>query len=403
MAPAVRGRRPEVLFVGHEASRTGAPLMLLYFLRWIRENTDLTFEVVLLDGGPLVDELRKLGPVRVLSDLRDRRASRWLVWARLDRQAAMVRGVLARRWLSHLRAVPTIYCNSVSSLRVLRLLGRSPRVVISHVHELQGALGMPGTEDDRRLLQTQADWVVAASDLVADYLVRQHGIAPERVVRHYEFIEVDAFLAQVPEQVADLRSELGIPPDAAVVGAVGVTEARKGPDLFLMLAMSFRRRDLGRPLHLVWVGANPDTRETRWLKHDIEKSGLADTVHLVGPQAVPAPWFELFDAFALTSREDPFPLVCLETSLLGTPMVCFDNTGMSEFAGDGDCGFVVPYLDIEAMADRVQQLLTDATLRADVGRRAAARVRALHDVSSAAPALFADLEAWRHGSGSTGG
>ena len=397
-----RGAPVDVLFVGHEASRTGAPLMFLYFLRWLREHTDLRFEIVLVEGGPLVDDFAAVAPTVVLADLREHPLSRALVAARLDRQAALVRGALARRRLAHLRSVGTVYCNSVVSLRMVHLLGAAPRLVIAHVHELMGALGMPRSDADRRLLTETANWVVAASDLVRDYLVDEHGLDPTRVVRHYEFIEVDAFLAKVPKTSTDLRAELGIPAGAAVVGAVGVTESRKGPDLFLSLAQSFRERDLGRPVHFVWVGAQPDTEETRWMRHDLDKAGLSDIVHVVGPQAVPAPWFQLFDVFTLTSREDPFPLVCLESSLLGTPIVCFDNTGMAEFAGDGECGFVVPYLDLKAMGDRVVALLEDDELRRSVGERAAAAVRDRFDVGAGAPALYADLERWRSGAGRDG-
>lgn len=384
----------DTLFVGHEASRTGAPLMFLYFLRWLREHTDLRFEIVLVEGGPLVEAFAEVAPTTVLADLRDHPLSKALVAARLDRQAAMVRGALARRRLAHLRGVSTVYCNSVVSLRMVHLLGRRPPLVVAHVHELMGALGMPQSEPDRaRLLE--ADHVVVASDLVRDYVVGEHGVDPARIARHYEFIEVDAFLAQVPTERVDLRARLAIPADAAVVGAMGVTESRKGPDLFLNLAQALRRRDLGRPVHLVWVGATPDTEETRWMEHDLTKAGLGGIVHVVEPQAAPAPWFELFDVFALTSREDPFPLVCLESSLLGTPIVCFDNTGMAEFAGDGDCGFVVPYFDVEAMADRVVALLEDPALRDAVGERASAAVRERFDVGAGAPALWADLARWR--------
>ncbi|MCB1015623.1 MAG: glycosyltransferase family 4 protein, partial [Acidimicrobiales bacterium] len=304
------------------------------------------------------------------------------------------RAALARRALAHLRDVPVVYCNSVISLRMVHLLGEKPPVVVSHVHELMGALEMPNSDSDRERLRTLPDEIVVASDLVGDYLVDRHGIDRARLSRHYEFIEVDAFLDAVPPTSGDLRAELGIPADAAVVGAMGVTEARKGPDLFLSLASAFRRRDLGRPVHFVWVGARPDTEETRWIEHDVDKAGLDDVVHVLPPQAVPAPWFQLFDVFALTSREDPFPLVCLESSLLGTPIVCFDNTGMAEFAGAGECGFVVPYRDVEAMADQVEALLRDDGLRSAVGERAAQRVRDRHDVLVAAPALWADLQRW---------
>lgn len=386
--------RPTVLFVGHEATRTGAPLMLLYFLRWLREHTDLSFEVLLLDGGPLVDDFAAVAPVIVLSDLRDHWSSRALRAIGLHGVASQLRSVQARWRCAHLRSASTVYCNSVPSLRVLRLLGRRPRTVVAHVHEMHGALGMPGTEGDRNLLQTRADHVVAASDLVARYLVTEHGIDPDKIVRHYEFIDVRAFLDQVPAAPVDVRGHLGLPEDAAVVGAAGVTEARKGPELFLQLALALRRRGGGRPVHLVWVGSTPDTHETRWILHDLEKAGLGDVVHFVGLQVHPASWFAQFDVFVLTSREDPFPLVCLESSLLATPIVCFDNTGMAEFAGDDERGFVVPYLDVEAMADRVEALLADPAARAAVGERASARVRSAHDVSSGAPALWADLEGW---------
>jgi hypothetical protein len=41
-----------VLFVSHQASRTGAPILLLHFLRWLRANTS-NFEIVVRLGGEL--------------------------------------------------------------------------------------------------------------------------------------------------------------------------------------------------------------------------------------------------------------------------------------------------------------------------------------------------------------
>lgn len=392
-----RRAAPDVLFVGHEASRTGAPLMLLYFLRWLRANTDLDIALVLLDGGPLVDDYAEVAPTRVLSDLRESRWSRALERYRARPVASLLRSVVARRWCAPFRAAPLVYCNSITSVRLLGLLGAGPRTVVSHVHELEQAISVQMPAADRSVLFNGVDWYVAASDLVKENLVENHGVDPDRVARHYEFIEVDRFLDAVPDEVADLRERLAIPADAAVIGAVGVAEPRKGPDLFLDLAMDFRRREVGRPVHFVWVGADPAGEGTRWMTHDVDKAGLGDIVHVLGSQAVPAPWFQLFDAFVLTSREDPFPLVCLESSLLGTPIVCFDNTGMAEFAGDGECGYVVPYLDVHLMADRVEALLRDPALARAVGARAAAEVRAHHDVGFGAPRLHDDIEAWRRG------
>ena len=45
-----------ILFGCHEPSRTGAPILLLNFLRWLRAHTDYEIQVVLLRDGDLVDD-----------------------------------------------------------------------------------------------------------------------------------------------------------------------------------------------------------------------------------------------------------------------------------------------------------------------------------------------------------
>ena len=53
----------KILFVTREAARTGSPLNLLRFLRWLRMNTAQEFEVLVAKDGPLVADFAKLGPV----------------------------------------------------------------------------------------------------------------------------------------------------------------------------------------------------------------------------------------------------------------------------------------------------------------------------------------------------
>jgi glycosyltransferase involved in cell wall biosynthesis len=395
------GRAPEVLFLGHEASRTGAPLMFLYFLRWLREHTDLAFEVVLVDGGPLVDDFAALARTTVLADVvGDEYLTRTL---NLDEPFPGRAGRAHRKRLEaaveHLRGVPLVYCNSITAPMALTLFGppQPARKVVTHVHEMEAGFRVMGPRV-AGIVTGLTDEYVAASDRVGRALVEQLHVDPAHVTRHYEFIDVDAMAGTPPteEAVRAARESCGIPQGVPIVGSMGVTEWRKGPDLFLLLARLVDQRAPERDVHFVWVGAR-EVPTTEHLRTDIAGVGLADRVHLLGPEPNPARWFALYDVFTLTSREDPFPLVCLESSLLGTPIVCFDNTGMAEFAGDGDCGFVVEYLDVEAMADRVLALLDDPGLRQEVGGRAARRVRAEFGIDHGAPALYRDLERWRAG------
>jgi hypothetical protein len=43
----------KILFISHSAGRTGAPLMLLNFLTWVKENSDITFEALLKTSDEL--------------------------------------------------------------------------------------------------------------------------------------------------------------------------------------------------------------------------------------------------------------------------------------------------------------------------------------------------------------
>ena len=58
----MRPSSPSILFVSHDASRTGAPMALLTFLRWFRANTDYRFEVLLGSGGALEPAFEALAP-----------------------------------------------------------------------------------------------------------------------------------------------------------------------------------------------------------------------------------------------------------------------------------------------------------------------------------------------------
>ena len=51
-----------ILFISNEASRTGAPILLLHLIRWILENTSIRCSVLLGHGGPIEDDFRKLVP-----------------------------------------------------------------------------------------------------------------------------------------------------------------------------------------------------------------------------------------------------------------------------------------------------------------------------------------------------
>jgi len=100
----------------------------------------------------------------------------------------------------------------------------------------------------------------------------------------------------------------------------------------------------------------------------------------------------IFDAFCLTSREDPFPLVVLEAASLEKPVLCFAEAGGPPEFVENHCGFVLPYLDVAAMSARIVELIENPSLRDELGRRARAKVLERHDVEVVAPRIMNIIE-----------
>ncbi|MCB1018011.1 MAG: glycosyltransferase family 4 protein [Acidimicrobiales bacterium] len=384
-------RRPRVLFVSHQATRTGAPAVLLSFLRWLAEHGDVDAEVLLWRDGPTEPDFRAVAPVHVAGRLdrgsRVELLERNLPVVGLDGVARRLARARLRPRLKDLRGYDLYWLNCAESAHCLDHLPDVDGLVVSHVHELAMAIAFAlPDEDERRRWIGATDHFVAVADRVRDNLVDQEGVDPAIVSRHYEFVDADAVTAPPRTGAAELRRRLGVPAGAAVVGAAGTQEWRKGTDLFLQLARQLPSTADG-PVHLVWVGGGPATVEIERLAHDLEAAGLADRVHFVGEQSDAVDWYRMFDVLVLTSREDPYPLVCLEAGLVGTPVVAFDNGGMVELL-DGENGVVVPALDVEAMAAAVADLLGDPERRRRMGERLAADVRSRHDTAVAAPRLY---------------
>jgi glycosyltransferase involved in cell wall biosynthesis len=382
-------RRP-VLFVSHDASRTGAPILLLHFLRWLKNNSELPFRVLLREGGPLTSEFKAVAQVTLLTDWK---AGVPGIPARMQRRWTLRR--LARR-------AGLIYCNTITNGLIMPQLAASNQAIVTHVHELETTIRNYGVENFRNVTRHSRGYV-ACSEAVKTNLVKSHSIREDRVDVIHEFVDASALSLSTSRSAhSTLRREIGVPDRALIVAGAGLTSWRKAPDLFVLLARAVVTAANELPVHFVWIGgAAPGSRSHNELLHDLQRLGLTGRVHFLGPRTNVIEQFSAIDVFAMVSREDPFPLVCLEAASTGAPIVCFDDAGGTKEFVERDCGFIAPYMDVDAMAGHVLSLLRSEQLRQQLGLRAAEKVRERHTISVAAPKLLKVIERQlRHNSAS---
>jgi glycosyltransferase involved in cell wall biosynthesis len=355
-----------IVFVSHDAANSGAQRILINLIEWLRDNRGVRPRIVLRRGGSLAPEFRRLGSVLEMD------SSLGSNWERTKEELIS--------FCSESNSL--IYVNTLVPGDVAKKLSELKLPIITHVHELEHAIERWCVREDIQALLELTDHFIAASPPVARNLENTHGVTPTKITTIYEFIKCQQ------DNVFDkgaIKRERQFSEEGFIILGCGTTDWRKGPDLFVEVAAETKRLGLEGG-YFFWIGA--DTGELQTLEARVRKLGLEDRVRFLGEVQDARSYFSAGDLFLLTSREDPFPLVCLEAADAGLPIVCFDQAGgMPDFV-ENDAGYVVPFEDTKAMAEKVIFLYRNPEERARRGAMACHKVRARHDMSIAGGQIF---------------
>lgn len=155
-----------------------------------------------------------------------------------------------------------------------------------------------------------------------------------------------------------------------VVLSVGRLVEKKGHAT--LLAAAARLVECGIDFRLRIAGEGPEWPVLQRLVHRLE---LSDRVVFLGPlsESEVRAEHDRADVFALASQplengdRDGIPNVILEAMAQGIPVVSTSTEGATEAVVDGESGLLAPPGDVDALADRLARLLSDAGLRATLG------------------------------------
>jgi glycosyltransferase involved in cell wall biosynthesis len=125
------------------------------------------------------------------------------------------------------------------------------------------------------------------------------------------------------------------------------------------------------PARLVVIGEGPERGAAARLAADL---GVAERVDFAGEQLDLVPWLSAAHLLLLPSAQESFGLAALEAMACEVPVVASRVGGLSEIIDDGVTGFLCDPDDLDGMAARGIQVLSDPSLAARVGHAAATRV-----------------------------
>jgi glycosyltransferase involved in cell wall biosynthesis len=125
-------------------------------------------------------------------------------------------------------------------------------------------------------------------------------------------------------------------------------------------ALSLVRGDV-REARLVIIGDGPDRAR---LDDVVRREHLHEAVHFAGRMSLPHMVQQLNKShvFLNASPKEGWGLTVVEANACGVPVVGSDVPGLRDSIQDGVTGFLVPYGDVEAFAEKTAALLKDKIL-----------------------------------------
>jgi glycosyltransferase involved in cell wall biosynthesis len=375
---------PATVVYVQPSSEVGGSDIALFRLVGALDRSRFRPVVVLPGDGPLVASLRAANvPVRFVPmlQLRPIRDPVYQLRFALGFWPAVIR--LAR--LIQRERAQVVHSNSLYTLYGMwasRLVGR-PHVW--HIREIPS-----GPESIRRALATVvrrgARRVVPMTYAVAELFGPREGLGPS-IVPIPDGIDVAEFHPSISG--ARIRSELGIAPEAAVVGFVARLDPWKGADVFVRAAAEILRE-------------RPDTRFIvcggELAGYESYAKGIRDLASRAGldGRITFTEWrYRLGDIPEVMAAIDvllhppigpePFGLVLVEAMATARPVVASRIGGITEVVVDGLTGELVPPGDWRAAASAVLRLLNDPARAQRMG--AAGRARAMEEFEVGAYAL----------------
>ncbi len=274
----------------------------------------------------------------------------------LARNAARVRAL--RRAI--VEASPDVVVSFMTETNVVTLVASRglgvPVVVSERLHPSEPHLSMPW-KALRRLWYPTADLLVVPAAELALCLSRLTPRRPPVVIPNplsREFLESARLLPNQTERTAIL--------------AVGRLTPQKDYPLLLRAFAQVARRFPRCELRVVGEGEERGRLER--LARDL---GVGQRVRWLGYRRDMVAEYDRATVFVLASRHEGFPNVLVEAMSRGLPVVSTDcPSGPADLVTDGVAGLLCPVGNVQAMADRVAQLLGSARTRMRLGTEALA-------------------------------
>ena len=282
-----------------------------------------------------------------------------------------LRGLFAlRRWIRQ-HPVDIINTHSstdswLSALACATLADAPPLVRTRHI-----SAPVPVNGPTRWLYGRATRRIVTTGERLRETLMRDNGLDGERIVSIPTGIDTQRYHPASPIERVQARSKAGIVPGEFVVGIVATLRSWKGHRYLIEALRQLHGVDQPeRRLRLIIVGDGPQRQA---LEAQVWSAGLSEHVVFAGNRPDVEHWLHAFDLFVLPSyANEGVPQALMQAMLAGLCCITTNVGSIGEIARHGVTAMLVTPQDALALAQTIDALMVNDSLRAAVGAAARA-------------------------------
>lgn len=204
-----------------------------------------------------------------------------------------------------------------------------------------------------RYINAIAHRIIAPSRMVYDILTKREGVPPDKISLIPYGQTLERFNKVTCSKIAEVRNELGMQDNAALVCIARLHE-EKGHRYLIEAFRELLRAGVRAKLYL--VGTGPELANLQTL---VQQMGLGGQVQFLGWRDDALAVIAAADMVVHSSLQEALPSAVIEALVLGRAVVATDVSGVRDVLGDNTYGIVVAPGSAQALYGAIAEMLRD--------------------------------------------
>ncbi|MCS7205110.1 MAG: glycosyltransferase [Leptospiraceae bacterium] len=206
------------------------------------------------------------------------------------------------------------------------------------------------------------DCYIAISEKVKSVLISD-GIDPQKIEVIYSGIDLERYKKSTKTSKETLKKEFQIT-DEIIIGNVAALVDHKDHETLILAASILKSQPLPK-WKIIIVGDGEKKRDLQTL---IRRHQLENEIILAGFRKNVFDFYQLFDIFAMSSKEEGLGTSILDAMVFGLPIVATNGGGIPEIVQHQKGGFISPIRDSQKFATHLKELILKPSIRKKMGR-----------------------------------